>query len=336
MTDNRIPAALVGAGNIGKHHARVLATLPGVHFVGVCDVDAQRAEACGDLYHVPWFTSMDHMLDDAAPQAVIIATPTNTHCTLARKCIDRGIPVLIEKPVSANLEEARQLALTALQTGITVAVGHTERFNPAVIALKNLIDDGGIGEPLMIHARRLGMKKPFNPQKNVITELGIHDIEVCSFLMEGAGPVACTHAWAPFRDDNAIYIARMHLDSPALSSIIDLSWASSYKLRTLTVAGTSAHAEINYVNQQLLVSDNDYEKKAARAMHGGFSDFLLAFGNPGTREIPVEKQEPLKLQVQDFIESVQHDRPPLVPIGRAIETLELAYDATMKVAAARE
>ena len=337
MTDTRISTALVGFGNIGKHHARVLSSLSGVHFAGICDADAQRAETCGGHYHVPWFTDIESMLEAVTPAALIIATPTHTHCALAAVCIDRGIPVLVEKPVSADSQEARALALAAAHKGVTVAVGHTERFNPAVIALKKLIDEGGIGQPLLIHARRLGMKKSFNPQNNVITELGIHDIEVCSFLMDsGTQPVSCTHTWAPVRQDNAVYVARMHLDSPELSSIIDLSWMSSYKLRTLTVAGTSAHAEINYITQQLIVSDNGYEQKAARAMNGGFSDFLLAFGNPGTREIPVVKQEPLKVQVLDFIDSIREQRSPLVPLGRAIETLELACAATEMAAGFRK
>jgi|GEM_PF-1077253 len=326
-----IRAALIGAGNIGRHHARVLSSLAGVCFTAVCDSDPKRAQDAGEQYHVPWFTDATDMLDRVKPHAVVIATPTSTHCTIAGLCIDRDIPVLVEKPISASLEESGLLAQRAADRGVTIAVGHTERFNPAVIAMKRIIDEGLLGDPLMIHARRLGMKKPFNPQKNVITELGIHDIEACSFLMGREQPVTCTHAWSKRRNDDAIHVARVHLDSPAVSSVIDLSWESSFKLRTLTVAGTKAHAQLNYVNQHLVLSENEFEKKDAQAMAGTFSDFLLAFGNADMRDVPVEKQEPLKIQMQDFFDSIEENRPPMVPIDRAIETLALAYEATRKV-----
>ena len=298
----------------------------------MCDSDPKRAQDAGEQYHVPWFIDATDMLDRVKPRAVVVATPTSTHCTIAGLCIDRDIPVLVEKPISASLEEAGLLAQQAADRGVTIAVGHTERFNPAVIAMKRIIDEGLLGDPLMIHARRLGMKKPFNPQKNVITELGIHDIEACSFLMGSEHPVACTHAWSKRRDDDAIHVARVHLDSPSVSSVIDLSWESSFKLRTLTVAGTKAHAQLNYVNQHLVLSENEFEeKKEPQAMPGPFPIFSLPLAMRDMRDVPVEKQEPLKIQLQDFIDSIAENRPPMVPIDRAIETLALAYEATRKV-----
>lgn len=162
-------AAVIGVGSMGTNHARVYNELDEVDLVAVADANGERADciACRMGPRVRAYQNHEAMLDEQKPDLISIAVPTSEHLRVARAAIERGIHVLVEKPIAASLAEAVEMTRLAEQHGVVLTVGHIERFNPAIIELKRRLDAGELGRIFEIHARRLG---PFPPR---IQDVGV-------------------------------------------------------------------------------------------------------------------------------------------------------------------
>ena len=162
---------VVGVGHLGRHHARLLSTMSGVRLVGVVDDNAARAEeiaaAADTVGHTDW-RALDGQVD-----AVTVAVPTESHLEVAMAFIERGVHVLVEKPLARTVEEADRLVAAAASRAVTLAVGHTERFNPAVVAARQLLHG-----PRFIEAHRLGTFPDRSLDIDVVFDLMIHDLDV--------------------------------------------------------------------------------------------------------------------------------------------------------------
>lgn len=184
-TDRKLRAAVVGVGNLGRHHARLLAGLPQVELVAVVDPDETRAHAVADPLGAPVLSSPEQLPDDV--QAVSVAVPTSLHQQVVEPLLRRGMNVLVEKPMAATLEQARSMAALAAERGLVLHVGHVERFNPALTAFRKLN-----ARPRFIEAHRLA---PFNYRTldtSVVMDLMIHDIDIVLSL--AGAPLASVDA----------------------------------------------------------------------------------------------------------------------------------------------
>ncbi|MCA9940248.1 MAG: Gfo/Idh/MocA family oxidoreductase, partial [Anaerolineales bacterium] len=177
-----LKAAVIGVGAMGRNHARVYADLPGVTLVGVADVDAAQAQAIAERYNTHAFADYRRLLDKQQPDIVSIATPTVDHLPMALEVIARGIHLLIEKPIAYNVAEGEQIIAAAQAAQVTLAVGHIERFNPAVIALKQQLAANTLGRVFQIDARRQGPFPARVKDVGVVIDLAVHDLDVIRYV----------------------------------------------------------------------------------------------------------------------------------------------------------
>jgi UDP-N-acetylglucosamine 3-dehydrogenase len=302
----QITAGVIGVGAMGKNHARLYSELPGVELIGVADVSEILAASVARDYGCKPFADYKALLGESL-DVLSIAVPTTLHKKIALDAIGRGINVLVEKPIADTVENADEMIRAAREKGVKLLVGHVERFNPAIIKLKELIDSGLLGEVVSISAKRVGLYNPRIKDVGIIIDLGTHDIDIMSYLYgqrikevyASAGSVVHSH------EDHAIITLNFTNGS---SGVIDTNWLTPHKVRNLTVIGSQAIAEVNYIEETLRIFDREW-----------------------VRDAKIEKAEPLKLELLHFIDCVQHNKKPLVPGEEGKHALEVAL-AAMKSA----
>jgi predicted dehydrogenase len=177
-----IKVAVIGVGAMGRNHARVYSEMPDVEMVAVSDTRAQQAEVVGRRFGVPAYTDYRVMLDERQPDAVTIAVPTTLHCEVASEAIRRRMHVLIEKPIAFSVEEGQDIIAAAQQAGVHLMIGHIERFNPAVVALKRKLAEGALGRVFQIDAHRQGPFPSRIADVGVVIDLAVHDLDVMRYI----------------------------------------------------------------------------------------------------------------------------------------------------------
>jgi UDP-N-acetylglucosamine 3-dehydrogenase len=293
---------VIGVGAMGENHARLYYELPGVELIGVADTNETLAASIAQSYGCKAFAGYNDLLDENL-DALSIAVPTTLHKQVALDAIKRGINVLVEKPIADTIENADEIIEAARQKGVKLMVGHVERFNPAVIKLKELKDNGLLGNVVSISAKRVGLYNPRIKDVGIIIDLGTHDIDIMSYLYgerikevyASAGSVVHSH------EDHAIITLNFHNGS---SGVIDTNWLTPHKVRNLTVIGSQGIAEVDYIEETLRIFDQEW-----------------------IRDAKIEKEEPLKLELLHFIDCVQHDKKPLVSGEDGRHALEVALAA---------
>jgi len=287
---------------MGKNHARLYSQLPDIELVGVADVNETLAISVAQSYGCKPFADYHDLLEENL-DAVSIVVPTTLHKKVALDAIEKGINILIEKPIADTIENADEVIKAARENRVKLMVGHVERFNPAIIKLKELIDNGLLGNVVSISAKRVG---PYNPRirdVGIIVDLGTHDIDIMSYLYgekikevyASAGTVVHSH------EDHAIITLNFHNGG---SGVIDTNWLTPHKVRNLTVIGSKGIAEVNCIEETLRIFDQEW-----------------------IRDAKIEKEEPLKLELLHFIDCVQHDKKPLVSGEEGKHALEVAIAA---------
>jgi predicted dehydrogenase len=292
----RLRLAVIGVGHLGQHHARLLAAMPDVELVGVVDTNRTRAEQIAGLYGAQPFTAATEVLD--CVDAVSVAVPTVSHLHVARPFLDRGVPVLVEKPMATNLAEADELLARAARTNTVLAVGHTERFNPAVAAALPLVS-----RPRFIEVHRLGTFPDRSLDIDVIFDLMIHDLDM--LLAAVASPVESVevvgvHVLTPRTD---IANARLRFADGCIANVT-ASRISRDRVRKARFFQHDSYVSIDYAAQEV-----DVYRLA------------LDSGRPVIQggRLDVATEEPLHRELADFVDAVRTRRQPLVDgqAGRA-------------------
>lgn len=176
-----IRVGVIGTGAMGQNHVRIYSEMDGVELVGISDIDKKRVEAMATQFKTKAFTDYKKMLAEGL-DAVSVVVPTKLHKQVVLDALDAEVHVLVEKPIADTTENADMMIAAAKKAGKILMVGHIERFNPAVIKLKEIIDSGALGKIVSISTKRVG---PYNPRirdVGVILDIGVHDIDVISYL----------------------------------------------------------------------------------------------------------------------------------------------------------
>jgi predicted dehydrogenase len=299
--------AVVGVGHLGKHHARILASLPGVELVAVVDTNRARAEEIAAAHRTqPLFDARDLT---GRVDAVTIAAPTEIHNSLALPLLRAGTGVLVEKPMASSLAEADEMIEAAADGDAIFAVGHTERFNPAIAAARSLLTD-----PRFIEVHRLGTFPERSLDIDVVFDLMIHDLDVVLALvnsdvdsLEAVGVPVVT---------SRVDIANARLRF-ANGCIVNLtaSRISRDRVRKIRFFQPASYVSIDYAAQKV-----DVWRLVQGAIEGG--------------EIEVPNEEPLKRELADFVEAVVARRAPIVTGEAGRRALALAQEITDKIQAA--
>jgi predicted dehydrogenase len=303
--------AVIGVGHLGKHHARILSTLPGVELVAVVDTNRVRAEA------VAVATSTRAAFDSreliGQVEAVTVAVPTELHRDIALPFLRAGIPVLVEKPMARSLFEADELIEAAADANAALAVGHTERFNPAVAAARPLLND-----PRFIEVHRLGTFPERSLDIDVVFDLMIHDLDVVLSLinsdvesLEAVGVPVVTN-----RVD--IANARLRFANGCIANLT-ASRISRDRVRKIRFFQSEAYLSIDYAAQKVEVWRLLKGAAPMPSIEGG--------------ELEVMNEEPLKRELADFVDAVVSRRAPTVTGEAGRRALAVAQTITDKIAA---
>lgn len=310
--------AVIGVGNMGKHHARVYSEMDGVELVSISDIDEKREEVA-KRFGCKFYNDYKEMIEKEEIDAVSIVVPTKLHKDIALECIKHGKNVLVEKPISDTPENAREIINAAKEKGVKLAVGHVERFNPAVQKLREIIKKGELGDITTVVARRVGVFPSQVQDANVIIDIGVHDIDILNYLLERKPDKVFARsgkAISKNRDDYADIL----LKYDGANAFIQVNWITPVKIRNLAVTGTKGYAELNYITQELVLYRSNYR------VIDDFSD-VIKFGTPEIVKIDLDKSEPLKVELNSFVNCIKNDKEPVVSGEDGINALEVALEA---------
>ncbi len=320
-TKKKLNCAVIGVGNMGRHHARVYAEMKNVNLVAIADVHGKSARGIAGKFKCGYYKDYRRMLDTEKPEAVTIAVPTSLHREVALACIDRYIPVLIEKPIAESIRSAKDIIKRGKAKKVPVCIGHVERFNPVIQKLKQLIVQRRFGHIISIGSKRLGLFPPQILDTDVIIDLAVHDIDICNYLLELQPTTVNARAGKALNDKMYDY-ADILLGYNGIDVHIQVNWITPVKVRQLSLTGTKGYAELNYLNQTLKIYKSSYKKKI-----DSYGEYVVRFGSPQTKELSLTGKEPLKLELQNFIEHIKYGNSNIVTAGDGLAALEIALKA---------
>jgi predicted dehydrogenase len=303
--------AVVGAGSFGRNHLRVIHQSPNADLAGVLDLDSARARQSADAHGCPVFDSLDQLAQHAS--AAVIATPTVTHADIGCRLMELGVDVLVEKPIAHDPAAARRLVDDAARLNRVLQVGHLERFNPAIIALGSAIT-----QPLFFEIHRMSEFSPRSLDVDVVLDLMIHDLDIVLSLT-GSAPEEIRAAGISILSAK-VEIASVRLQFPGgCIANFTASRVSTERVRKLRLFQPHEYISLDYSRQDAV---------RFRVAEGMKIDFA---------PLPVQKDEPLRLEIESFIASLSSKNDPAsepkprVTGAQALAALDLAFAILAKI-----
>lgn len=304
MSEGILKCGVAGVGYLGQHHARIYSELEGVELAAILESDPERAKEIGERFDCPIVGSLEELA--AACDAVSVVVPTDKHHEVAIPLLESGCHLLIEKPICASLEEATRILEAATRANALVQVGHIEHFNPVMSYL-----EGVVTEPKYITAERLAPFQPRGTEVGVVLDLMIHDIGVVLQLV-GSEPVDVRSVGVRVLSQTEdIANARIEFANGCVANL-STSRVSSKKVREIRVFQSSGYLSLDFMNQ---------------------AGHHVAMGPQGLdkQEVPIEKGEPLKLELASFAESIRNRKDPKVGGELGKTALGLAIRVTDQI-----
>jgi predicted dehydrogenase len=307
----RVRTAVIGVGYLGRFHAQKYASLPLAELVGVVDASAENRDRVAAETGCRAFADYRELLGQV--DAVSIATPTPLHYPIARECLERGVHVLVEKPITTTLEEARSLVDIAASTGRILQVGHLERFNAAILALQ-----GTLGTPRFVESHRLAPFKERGTDVNVVLDLMIHDIDLIQSLV--GSPIVSIDA----------------VGTSVFSAGLDIANAR-IRYANGCVANTTASRVSMKVERKLrLFQDDAYisidlQQKVLTIVRKPPTDSDAPRGQVVLEERSYEQGDALKHEIEAFLQSILDGTPPAVSGEDGLRALDTATRITQMV-----
>jgi predicted dehydrogenase len=304
---------VIGVGHLGYHHARIYSSLDGVELVGVVDQDQDRAAEVAAEFCPGGHFAVEADLLAAGIDAASVVVPTSAHHAVTLGLLRSGADVLVEKPIATGIAEAEEMVAVAEAAGRILQVGHIERFNSAVIALFETIT-----RPRFIEVHRLSPYPMRGADVSVVLDLMIHDLEIVRALVR-SDPVSVDAVGVPvFSESEDIANARLRFASGCVANVTS-SRVSMDKMRKIRIFEEEAYLSTDYGEQEVRV----YRKKrGARVDPASPMDAITI------ETLPVQREEPLRLELESFADCVRSRRRPLVSGADALDALRLAQRIT--------
>jgi UDP-N-acetylglucosamine 3-dehydrogenase len=279
---------VIGTGGWGKNHVRVLNELQSL--AAVCDVDQARADQFSKSYHVPGYTSLEKMLKKEKLDAVTICTPASTHFSLASQALEAGVSAFVEKPMTTTEKDGEALIEAARKANRTLTVGFIERFNPPITELKGMISERKMGDLILLEFHRENRRGENISDVGIVKDASVHDIDTACWLF-GEQPKTV------FARVGVMYVPLEHEDFATIllsfsgqkTAFLVTNWITPSRVRTLSAVFSGGVVDVDFVSQQTSV-------------HEG-----------GVTTVPTRPyQEPLVLEMKEFVAAVREKRQPLV------------------------
>jgi UDP-N-acetylglucosamine 3-dehydrogenase len=313
-----IKIGVIGAGSMGKNHARVCSEINDVELVGICDVDKNTAKVVADRFHTTAYTSYQDLISKV--DAVIIATPTSTHFDISTKALSSGKHVLVEKPICDTIKNAQEMVKKAEDEHLVLATGHIERHNPAVAFVKEGIEKNRFGDVISLSSQRVSNLPGRIRDVGVILDFGVHDIDVMRFL---SGEVLSVYAKAGVYtkkiqyEDHATILLNFEND---VCGVIEVNWLTPIKIRKIFLTCSEQFVEMDYIDQSVTVSSSRFKAVDEMDLYHVPMQFTSS-------HIGLERKEPLKNEIQDFIQAITAHKKPLASGYDGLMALRIAQGA---------
>ena len=300
--DHSLRVGVVGVGVMGSNHARVFADMPGVRLTSIADPDRKQREIVAQTLGCAGFNDVDAMLAGGV-DAVTIAAPTHLHRDIALACIARRVHVLVEKPIASSVEEGREIIAAARRADVTLMVGHVERFNPAVEAIKNAIRGEEI---LSIAITRVGPFPPRMTNVGVVIDLAVHDIDLIRWFTDSEIVDVQPQLSSAVAEREDIALLQFRTASGVLAHI-NTNWLTPFKARNVIVATRG-----KYITGDLLT-------RQVTECFGFQPD-----GSYSMRHLSVGHGEPLRAELVAFVDAIHGRNAQIVTGEEAVASLEIA------------
>lgn len=301
-TQRILRIGIIGCGNMGKNHIKVYSQIPEVEIVGIADINEELVKNFAQKYKTTPYTDYKELLEKNL-DIVSIVVPTTLHKKVSIDALEAGANVLVEKPIAGTVEDALEIVKKSKEKNKKILVGHIERFNPAVLKLKEIIEEGILGEIASISCKRVGPFTPRNYDVGVILDLGTHDIDIISFLYNERVREVYAIAGSEFHtfEDHASLMLRFRNGN---AGVIETNWLTPHKVRKLTVVGLEGVVTLDFIEQKITLHDKVWE-----------------------RESKVEYKEPLYNELKHFVEVVKGEKELKLSPFDSIHALEVALSA---------
>ena len=301
---DKVRIGIIGVGYLGTQHARILSYLEGAELKGVADIDLKKSMIIGNRHGVSYYQNFVDMLDEI--DAAIVAAPTSEHYSITEKLLKEGKSVLVEKPMTDTVEQAEELVDLAKQNQLVLQVGHLERFNPAVEALQDLIS-----EPKFIEVQRLGSFSARSLDTNVVLDLMIHDLDIILDLIKDDVKVIRSSGIHVLSEKFDIANARLEFESGCVATLT-ASRVHQGKVRNLRIFEPTAYYSIDYIDQAVKV-------------------FPLNGRQTDIKDLKITKEEPLKKELQNFIQCIGDGKTRKVSGAEGLRALRLAHKVLAEI-----
>ncbi|MEN3013902.1 MAG: Gfo/Idh/MocA family oxidoreductase [Endomicrobiia bacterium] len=303
---NRINVGVIGCGNLGQHHVRIYSSIPAVNLVAVVDIDKEKLKKIKHAYpYLEVTTDYQEILDKV--DAISVVTPTHLHYQISKEFLLHGKHVLVEKPITTNLQEAEELIKISQQKNLILQVGHIERFNPIVQQIKEYVN-----EPKFIETIRLNTFDPRVADIGVVLDLMIHDIDIILSYMGGSKLKRVeSFGGKVFTDKEDIVKARLEFENGCICDLTT-SRVAPTKYRKMHIFQKESYISLDFVKQQAKI----YKK----------TNLSNSLNNIEINRIKATKTEPLKLELEHFVSSILENKKPLVSGEHGRNALEVALE----------
>ncbi len=296
--------AVIGVGYLGKYHAEKYARIETADLVGVIDIVAERAENVARRLNTDYFTNYHEIMDRV--DAVSIVVPTSDHFRVAHDFLEAGKHVLLEKPMTRDLDEARKLEKLAKEKGVVLQIGHLERFNPAVQAMLPLINS-----PMFIEAHRLALYKERGTEVDVILDLMIHDIDIILHIVKSPLKEIYASGVPVLTDLPDIANVRLRFENGCTANIT-ASRISTKSMRKIRIFQPDSYLSVDYAGPDVMLL-----RKVGAADESGFPE--IDYEKP-----EIDEYDALEREIRSFVDAVIHDREPIVSAADGRKALEVA------------
>jgi len=301
---DEIKVAVIGVGHLGSIHARIYSQFEGVKLVAVCDTDEAKAKKTAREFRTSWFTDYRDLIGKI--DAASVAVPTILHHEISKQLLSKGVNLLIEKPITKTVEEADELLSIAQKAGLILQVGHVERFNAGFLAVTRVIDN-----PLFIECHRLGPYKQRSTDIGVVLDLMIHDIDIILGLVKDEIVGVEAIGASVLSDHEDIANVRLKFKNKAICNLT-ASRITNKTMRKIRVFQKDAYISLDYFKPSCMVYKM-IDKKIT------------------CQRVKIRKEEPLKLELEAFINCVRTKEKPLVSGIEGRDALKIALDIQKQI-----
>jgi UDP-N-acetylglucosamine 3-dehydrogenase len=318
---------LIGLGTMGRNHLRVISDHPDTVLAAVADVSSDALEAAVQQTGARGFIDPLELIAAADIDGLVVASPTTSHRAQAIAAIERGLPVLVEKPLAATVDDALAVVSAARQRNVRVQVGHVERYNPAVLEMGRLLREGWLSNIYAITSRRAGPFPARIRDVGVTVDLGTHDVDMLSWIAgERPTRVYAETSQRIHASHEDLTFGLMHFPSGA-AGFLDVDWLTPAKRRSLVAIGEEGMFELDFLTQRLTFTRSNVERP--QIIDGYATTFT-----GDVAEIPVVNVEPLRSQLDEFVRVLRTGGRPYVDAEDGLWAVAIA-NALLTAAAER-